>query len=216
MLKAQRKLRRLNKRLSRRRGYDKTTGEAPSKRHERARANVAKQHARTSNQRRDFLDKLTTTLVLSYELIGLEKLNTAGMLKNGRLAKHISDAGFYEFVRQLQYKAERYGTNVVLIGQWFPSSKKCSGCGEVKATLSLSERSYKCGSCGAVFDRDHNAAINIEAEAWRIFAESLQKDIRTTAGASCAKALNGRGEDSSGLGSSTKLKLTSVNRSELG
>jgi putative transposase len=224
LVNALRKLRRLNKRLSRRRGYDKTTGEAASNRYERTRAQISRQHAKVANRRKDFLDKLTTWLVLNYAFIGVETLNVSGMIRNKHLARHIADAGFYEFVRMLKYKAERYGCTVVLVDRWFPSSKKCSNCDKTKATLSLSERIYKCGSCGAVFDRDHNAALNIEAEAWRMFAEAQLQEIEAreaedaasiNAVASCVEALNGRGEGSSGPEAvGHRLKLRSEKRQE--
>jgi putative transposase len=84
------------------------------------------------------------------------------MLANARLARAIADVGFYEFRRQLLYKAQRYGTSIVLADRWYPSSKLCSGCGARNATLGLAERSWTCTVCGAGHDRDVNAAINLQ------------------------------------------------------
>jgi len=83
-------------------------------------------------------------------------------LANARLSRAIADVGFYEFRRQLQYKAARYGTRIVLAERWYPSSKLCSGCGARNADLSLDQRVWTCTSCGAHHDRDVNAAINLE------------------------------------------------------
>ena len=82
-------------------------------------------------------------------------------MKNHRLAKSVADASFYEFRRQLEYKASENGNTVYIADRFFPSSKKCSSCGSVKAKLSLDERTYCCDQCGLVIDRDLNAAINL-------------------------------------------------------
>ena len=84
-----------------------------------------------------------------------------GMVRNRRLSRAISDAGWGEGRRQLVYKGELYGTEVVLADRFYPSSKRCSGCGSVKAKLDLDERTYVCMECGLVLDRDHNAALNL-------------------------------------------------------
>ncbi len=91
-------------------------------------------------------------------------------MMEGKLAKAISDMGFYEFKRQLTYKSEKFDNKLVLIDRWFPSSKKCSCCGQIKLDLTLSDRIYECCECGLVIDRDLNAALNIEQEALRILA----------------------------------------------
>jgi putative transposase len=91
----------------------------------------------------------------------LEHLNVSGMMKNHPLAQAIADVGMYEFRRQLQYKGQWYGCEVLLADRFFPSTKRCSQCGSQK-DVSLSERVYCCESCGAVVDRDLNAAINLE------------------------------------------------------
>ena len=91
----------------------------------------------------------------------IEDLHVAGMVKNHSLARSVSDAAFGEFRRQLEYKTARSGAALHVVDRWYRSSKTCSGCGGVKAKLSLSERTYRCDSCGLVLDRDLNAAINI-------------------------------------------------------
>lgn len=107
------------------------------------------------------MHKLTTRLTRKYSDISIEDLHVAGMVKNHHLAKSIMDAAFGEFRRQLEYKTARTGARLHIVDRWYRSSKTCSGCGSVKAKLSLSERTYRCDSCGLVLDRDLNAAINI-------------------------------------------------------
>ena len=133
-----------------------------SNRRAKARAKVARLHARVANCRSDAMHKATTWLASTYSDISIEDLNTAGMARNRRLAKAVSDAAFGEFRRQLEYKTARTGAALRVIDRWYPSSKTCSKCGRVKAKLSLSERVYKCDGCGLVMDRDLNAAVNIK------------------------------------------------------
>ena len=147
--KSERKLKRAQQALSR-----KAKG---SNRRERARARVARLQARVANQRLDAMHNLTTRLARKYSDISIEDLNVAGMVKNRRLA----DAAFGEFRRQLEYKTARSGAALHVVDRWYRSSKTCSGCGSAKAKLSLSERTYRCDSCGLTIDRDLNAAINI-------------------------------------------------------
>lgn len=123
---------------------------------------VAKLHEKVDNQRKDYLHKLSTTLVCNYDTICIEDLNVSGMLKNPRLSRHIADVGFRSFRTMLEYKCEWYGKNLSVINQWTPSSKLCSSCGNLKNTLTLSERTYKCDNCGTEIDRDYNAALNIK------------------------------------------------------
>jgi putative transposase len=92
----------------------------------------------------------------------IEDLNVSGMLKNHHLAQAIGDVEFYEFKRQLLYKAVWYGSRVILVDRWEPSSKRCSECGWIDADLTLSDRTFRCVQCGLVLDRDLNAAINLE------------------------------------------------------
>lgn len=150
---SERRLKRAQKALSR-----KVKG---SRRRAKARAKVARIHAHVANQRLDAMHKATTWLAGTYSDISVEDLNTAGMVKNHHLAKAVSDAAFGEFRRQLEYKTARTGATLHVINRWYPSSKTCSGCGRVKAKLSLSERVYRCDACGLSIDRDLNAAVNI-------------------------------------------------------
>ena len=151
--KSERKLKKAQRALSR-----KIKG---SNRRAKAKAKVARIHAHVANQRLDGLHKFTTWLSRKYSDISIEDLHVAGMVKNHRLAKSIADAAFGEFRRQLEYKTARTGARLHVVDRWYRSSKTCSGCGSVKAKLSLSERTYRCDSCGLAMDRDLNAAINI-------------------------------------------------------
>ena len=151
--KSERKLKKAQRELSR-----KTKG---SNRRAKAKATVARIHARVANQRSDAMHKLTTRLAETFSDISIEDLHVAGMVKNHRLAKSIADASFGEFRRQLEYKTVRTGARLHVVNRWYRSSKTCSGCGSVKAKLSLNERTYKCDNCGLTMDRDLNAAINI-------------------------------------------------------
>jgi putative transposase len=129
----------------------------------RARAKVARAHRKVRDARRDFLHRTTTGLVRGYDLIAIEDLAVKNMVRNRRLARAISDCGWGEFRRQLQYKCERAGRRLVVIDRWYPSSKTCSACGFLLAELSLSTRTWRCPSCRARHDRDLNAAKNILA-----------------------------------------------------
>jgi putative transposase len=128
---------------------------------------LAKAHYRVACQRQDALHKMTTQVARTYALIGLEDLNTKGMLANHRLAQAVSDASFFEVKRQLLYKAEQYGGSVQLVDRWFPSSKTCHVCGWVKEDLTLSDRVWLCVQCKTTHDRDWNAAVMVETEVLR-------------------------------------------------
>lgn len=125
---------------------------------------VAKIHAKTANQRRDFLQKTTTEISQKYAHIRIEDLNVSGMIANHKLAMAVSDCGFYEFRRQLAYKSSMYGTKVELVDRWYPSSKTCSSCGHVQP-MPLKERLFDCQHCGAIINRDLNAAINLAGQS---------------------------------------------------
>jgi putative transposase len=122
---------------------------------------LAQLHYRISCQRADFLHKATSQLAKTKSVIVVEDLNVGGMLKNRCLARSISDAGWSEFVRQLEYKATWNGGRVVKTGRFYPSTKTCSACVAVKDEMPLSERTYYCDDCGLVLDRDVNAARNL-------------------------------------------------------
>jgi putative transposase len=154
LTRAQRKLRRANKTFARSR--------PGSSNRAKARQAVARIHLKVAHRRADFLHKLTTRLARTKRAIAVESLNVAGMLRNRRLARAISDAGFGEFLRQLHYKTGWYGSKLWAAHRWYPSSKTCSGCGAVNHELTLSDRSWACG-CGRQHDRDVNAARNLLA-----------------------------------------------------
>jgi putative transposase len=129
----------------------------------KAAAKVARAHRKVRAFRADFLHRASISLVRRYDVIAIEDLNVAGMVRNHSLAKAISDCGWGEFRRQLEYKAERYGRELAVIDRWFPSSKTCSACGHLLASLSLGTRHWTCPGCGTRHDRDINAAKNILA-----------------------------------------------------
>ena len=150
--KAQDKLAKAQKKLSR-----KKKG---SMNWQKQRIKVARLHERIANQRKDFQHKVSRQLVETYGLIRFENLNIKGMVKNHKLAKSISDAGWAQFVRMVEYKGAWYGAYVEKIDRFFASSKTCSDCG-TKTVLKLSDREWACTECGVLHDRDVNAAINI-------------------------------------------------------
>lgn len=127
----------------------------------KAQLQVARLHRKITNIRKDTLHKLTTLLAKNHGTVVIEDLNVSGMMANHKLAKAIADMSFFEFRRQLTYKCELYGSRLLVVDRWFPSSKTCSNCGTKKETLTLNERVFECGHCGFVLDRDLNAAINL-------------------------------------------------------
>lgn len=158
---ALRSMRRLQRQAARRCGPDKRTGSTPSARWLRTQAGIRRLHGTVADSRRDGLHKLTTALTNQFGTIVIEDLNVAGMVRNHRLARHISDAGWGELRRQLEYKTTWRGTDLVIADRWYPSSKTCNSCGTVKTKLGLSERVFRCDVCGHTADRDGNAAANL-------------------------------------------------------
>jgi putative transposase len=137
-----------------------------SKNRKKAVRKLAKQYRKVANQRANILHQVTTRLAKTKSVIAIEDLHVAGMLKNHHLAQAIADVGLGEFRRQLIYKAAWYGSRVVGVSRWEPSSKTCSGCGWYDADLELKDRVFVCHNpaqldCGLVLDRDLNAAINL-------------------------------------------------------
>jgi len=124
---------------------------------------LKKAHYRVANIRKNALHQATTTLTQTKSMIMMEDLNVSGMLKNHHLAQAIADVGLYEFRRQMMYKGAWYGCEVRLADRFFPSTKRCSKCGQVKTIIGLGERNYHCEFCGSIIDRDLNAAIDLEA-----------------------------------------------------
>ena len=135
-----------------------------SKRREKARMRVARKYAKVSNQRKDYLHKLTRKLVNENQVIGIEDLNVRGMVKNRRLAKSIMDSGLGMFKTFIEYKAhESMHTIIVKMNRWEPSTQTCNSCGErIGKKLLLSTREWRCDFCGAIHDRDINAGLNIK------------------------------------------------------
>jgi putative transposase len=176
------RLRRLSRSLSR-----KKKG---SENRKKAKAKLAKLHARIGDIRKDALHCLTTNLTRRFHTIGIEDLNVRGMVKHRHLARSVADMGFFEFRRQVEYKAAMRGGLVVVADRWFAGSKVCSRCSNKLEALSLSVRDWRCPACGAVHDRDVNAAIN----------------LRNLAVSSTVSAC---GEEGSGLGRKLKAKPAS-------
>jgi putative transposase len=131
---------------------------------QKANLKVAKQHAKTANIRKDTLNKLTTHLAKNHSQVVIEDLNVSGLMANHCLAKSIADLGMYEFRRQLTYKCELYGSELIVINRFFPSSKTCSCCGHIQ-DMPLKERVFNCQQCNTSIDRDLNAARNLEHQA---------------------------------------------------
>lgn len=182
--KAQAKLKRLQRELSRRKKDSKNKGKTQQK--------IAKVHQRIANIRRDALHKATSAIVAKTKpdserpsVIVIEDLNVDGMMNNHCLAQAISDVGFGEFRRQIEYKSAWFGIDLMLADQWFPSSRLCHHCGSINSELKLSDRKWTC-DCGAVLDRDLNAAINLRNLALKLPLVQredtpVESDIRPTA-----------------------------------
>lgn len=185
LIDASRRLRRLNRALSRKIGpYDSLTSRRreQSKRWQVAAHRLGRAHRRVAELRRDGIHKLTTRLATENGTVVVEDLNVVGMKRNRYLARRISDAGFREIRRQLAYKTEWNGGRLIVADRWYPSSKTCSGCGAVKAKLALKERTYICETCGMILDRDLNAARNLAG-------------LAATVAGSGPETINGRGAD---------------------
>ena len=160
------RIRHLQRKMSRKRGPDKRTKTAPSNRWVRANNQIRKHYNTMVNVRRDFAAKAAHGLAKNYETVVVEDLNVRAMMVRGGAYKRglnraIAQASFADLRRRITYKTQWNGGVTIVADRWFPSSKTCSRCGEVKSKLSLSERKYMCHRCGIVVDRDLNAATNL-------------------------------------------------------
>lgn len=161
--KLEKRLRRLQRRISKKyeknkagRSYVKTGNII------KLESNIRKLHKKLDNIRTDYRLKVTTEIVKAKpSRIVMESLNISGMLKNKHLSKAVAKQGFYELKTMIKYKAKKYVIECIEADKWYPSSKTCSECGYIKSKLSLSERIFTCECCGAIFDRDKNASINL-------------------------------------------------------
>ena len=149
-----------------------------SKRSEKQRLRVARSHRKVADQRSYALHVITTKLVRENQIICIEDLKVKNMIRHPRLARHIADAGWGEFRRQLEYKCQWYGRTLVIVDKWFPSSKTCSGCGHRLDELRLDIRNWTCPKCGKYHDRDINAAQNVLVAGMRQLAGSEYRDLR--------------------------------------
>ena len=129
---------------------------------------VARIHEKIANQRKDFLNKLSTTLIKNHDVICIEDLSSKNLMKNHKLAKSIGDVSWSDFVRMLEYKANWYDKRISKISRWYPSSQICSDCGFSSGKKPLSVREWTCTNCGSHHDRDINASINILNEGLRL------------------------------------------------
>lgn len=157
------KLKKLNRRHSKKQNK--------SKNKEKARIKLAKEHEKIKNRKNNMLHKVSKKLIDENQIIGMEDLNVKGMLKNHCLAKSISELSLGEFKRQMKYKSDWYGRDLIVVDRYFPSSKQCNVCKQKNHNLKLSQREWTC-SCGEHHDRDVNAGINLELEAIRIHETS--------------------------------------------
>ena len=166
----------------RQRAFSKTVKD--SKNHEKLRIKVAKCHQKIKNQRKDFLQKLSTKLIRENQVISVEDLSVKGMEANHSIAKSVADASFSKFVNMLEYKAEWYGRTIVKIDRFYPSTQLCSGCGfqnkKLRGIKGLKVREWTCPECGEIHDRDLNASSNIDREGLRILNRRNDGDSSLT------------------------------------
>lgn len=183
--KAQSKLKYLQRKYSKHKG-------------KRTKQKLALAHEKVANQRKDFLHKVSTELIRDSQSVAVETLQVSNMLKNHKLAKSISDAGWGMFVAMLEYKANWYGKNILKIGTFEPSSKTCSCCGRINKELTLKDREWTCIGCNSLLDRDANAAINIKNFALRNILSGVdrknQGKLPTLVGSLTLEAANSRND----------------------
>ena len=160
--KSEKRLKRLQKQLDRKQHRrTKEDNTKASKNYIKFSKIVSNLHEKIKNQRKNFLHKLSKSVINDNQVITVENLNVKGMLKNHHLAKAISDTGWSMFINMLKYKAEWYGRTFIQVDRFYPSSKTCSNCGYIKKDLKLSDRQWICPVCGTHHDRDINASVNL-------------------------------------------------------
>lgn len=138
---------------------------------EKLRVKVAKQYEKITNQRKDYLHKISTDLIKNHDIICIENLNVKGMIRHKKLSKATADVSWGEFISQLKYKADWYGRKLIKVDRFFPSSQLCSCCGYKNSLVKdLAIRQWTCPQCGTIHDRDINAANNILNEGLRLFS----------------------------------------------
>lgn len=162
--KLEKQLKHLQREVSRRKKVlNGNNKKVDSRNRKKSKQKMRRVYSRLKNIRKDYIHKVTTAIVeMLPQKIVIEDLNVQGMMKNHCLARAIANQQFYFFRYCIEYKAEERGIEVVLADRWYPSSKTCSRCGSIKKDLKLSDRVYKCPSCGLEIDRDFNAARNLE------------------------------------------------------
>jgi putative transposase len=178
---AERKMKRAQRAISRRK--------MGSRGRAKAKAVVARIHQKTADRRADFLHKLSTQLICSHDGLCIEDLSVKGLARS-KLSKSFTDASMGEFRCQLTYKAQWNRKHLAVVDRWFPSSRLCGACGEANAALTLNDRSWSCG-CGATYDRDLNAAVNIRNEGLRLLAAG-DADRQNDGGAGVSPSHRGR------------------------
>lgn len=165
LLKTEKRLKKLQRKLSR-----KIKG---SNKYLKLQKKIAKLHEKITNQRNDFLHKLSKRIVGDNQVVIVEDLNVKGLLQNGNLSKHIADASWRKFITYLEYKAKLYSRKLIKINPFYPSSKLCSVCGYKNENLKLSDRRWVCPNCGTEHDRDYNATLNLLREGLKLLKGSL-------------------------------------------
>lgn len=170
-----RRARQLSKKQHAKTKQEAIQGIKPSKNYQKANLKLNKLYRKTVNCRQDFSHKLTSCLTSNIQYFSLEDLNVKGMMQNHRLAKAISDVSFYEFKRQLEYKARYHDRVFYQVDRFYPSSKLCSGCGALKQDLTLKDRVYHCDNCGIQIDRDYNASLNLLSQLEKHIGRVLPK-----------------------------------------
>ena len=156
-----RRQRQLDKKLHPKTKGGVTNSIKKSNNYKKASLKLNKVHQRIANIRKDYLHKLTSSLVANIQNFVIEDLNVKGMKQNHILAKCLSDISFFEFRQMLQYKSEFNHRKVHVVDRFYPSSKTCTNCGNIKKDLMLKDRTYRCEACGLVIDRDYNASLNL-------------------------------------------------------